>query len=920
MKKKRSVIRRICKFFENLVDPYCSDVLISSNNFFQFLWNCAYGFKKYIACIVFLSALSGILESLIFFFLCQTIDHAALLAPAYNNVWGETKNYLLIFFSLIVISPITTILLTLFKFQTIQGNLPMTLRWKFHIAFLKKDTSFFDNEFSGDLSTKVMQTALAVRHVIISLCDTSVFVCVYFISAAMVLTKFDTILLIPFCLWLVAYLGTCIYFIPRLTKVAQNQANERSFVTGIISDIYSNITSVKLFSHSKKELEYTKKSMEQMMIPVHEQQRLVSYFDSIIHTLSIIMTFIIFIITFYSMTIGKVSAGVVVASSAIALRFSSISQWAMWVIADLFEHVGTVQNGAQIIRYQSKVRDVSDIDSSSKDFKISEGLITFNNISFYYDKKNKKILNNFNMTIAPGEKVGLVGSSGAGKSTIVKLLVRLYDPQDGSVTIDGQDIRLVEQDILRSQISLVSQDILLFHRSIKDNLLIANPYATDEEIIEASKQAGAHEFITGLQDCYGNSGYDANVGERGIKLSGGQRQRIAIARVILKNAPILILDEATSALDSNSEKIIQENFKQITKGKTVLSIAHRLSTLNIMDRILVIDNGMIVEEGNHSTLLQKHDGIYSLLWHRQSEGFISMNKDLKIDTKIVRTIIDLQFPEYKKCTIKQIKNQEVENKTFRLGEELLIKIPGTFKRSDQILNEFQLINILKDQIQIRIPEPIKLGHPCETIPWQWAIYKWIDGKDAFNSDNKDMQGIAYDLAHTLNKLHSIKLEVPITNKHNIYGKENLKDCEDEVLVALNNLQNFVNTNVVKEIWDLAINSCWEFEPVILHGDVSSKNLLLDSKGRLYALIGFGLITKGDPAYDLTISWTFFKGISRQIFMQNITQNSKVWNRAKGWVLWKSLIIANDKSKTSQEHKKSYEIIEDIVKEFLENKK
>jgi ABC-type multidrug transport system fused ATPase/permease subunit len=253
-----------------------------------------------------------------------------------------------------------------------------------------------------------------------------------------------------------------------------------------------------------------------------------------------------------------------------------------------------------------------------KNLKISRGSIAFNKVVFSYDAKNKKVLNNFNMLISSKEKVGLVGRSGVGKSTIIKLLTNLYNPQSGSISIDGTNINLIEPDILRSQISLVSQDTLLFHRSIKDNLLIAKPHATDEEIIEACKQAGADEFITKLQDCYGNSGYDTNVGEKGIKLSGGQKQRIAIARVILKNAPILILDEATSALDSNLETLIQENLQNIIKNKTVLSIAHRLSTLNTMDRILVIDNGTIVEEGTHDILLKENKGIYSMLWNLQN--------------------------------------------------------------------------------------------------------------------------------------------------------------------------------------------------------------------------------------------------------------------------------------------------------------
>lgn len=566
---------------------------------------------------MFFSCLAGTFESLIFFILGQIVDHVVSLTD-FNNIWEECKYYLLVFGMLIILSPITIMFLTLFKFQTIQGNFPMMLRWKFHKVLLKRDVDFFSNEFSGDLATKVMQTALAVRNVIISLCDTSIFISIYFLSASIVLAKFDFILLVPFFIWLIFYIIICIHFIPKLTQVAQEQAKERSFITGLISDIYSNIISVKLFSHSNKELEYTKSGMQQMMIPVYKQQRLVSYFDLIVYTLSIIMTFVVFILTFYAMILGQVGPGAVAASTAIALRFSSISQWAMWVIADLFEHIGTVQDGINILQYKSKENNT---DYKNTSFMVTKGYIDFNNISFCYDKNSKKVLEDFNMKLSPGEKVGLVGSSGVGKSTIIKLLVRLYDPQKGKIFIDGQDIKMVKHDLLRSKISVITQDTLLFHRSIRDNLLIANPSATEQEIIEAAKRAGAHEFIKEFRDSDGNSGYNANVGEKGIKLSGGQKQRIAIARVILKNSPILILDEATSALDSNLEAVIQDNLQEIMEGKTVLSIAHRLSTLTSMDRLLIIDDGKIIEEGSHNSLLEKR-GVYSKLWNRQIQGFI----------------------------------------------------------------------------------------------------------------------------------------------------------------------------------------------------------------------------------------------------------------------------------------------------------
>jgi ATP-binding cassette, subfamily B, multidrug efflux pump len=609
------MFKKIAVFFESLIDPYPQNVpTYSQKNLLSFIWICTNGLRKYIAAITILTSLVGTVEAIVFSLIGKIVDKLSNIVPL--QLWEECSSSLIFLAVLLILSPMTVAALILFKFQTLQGNFPMRLRWNFHRSILNQSISFFQDEFSGSITTKVMQTALAVRGIVVAFFNIFVFVVIYFVSAAAVLGSFNLLLLLPFSTWLILYLLICVYFLPRLTNVAKEQADARSLTTGRISDAYINISTVKLFSHTRREADYVRDAMQEFMVPIYDQQRLVSGFDLATYALSMTMVLSTATIALWLWTKGNIGVGSVAASTAMALRFNSVSQWAMWVVADLFEHIGTTQDGINMLSRPSKLND----KMNATQLRVHSGEIVFKNVRFSYGT-DKNILHNFNLKIKSGEKVGLVGRSGAGKSTIINVLLRFYDVESGKVLIDGQDISQVTQDSLRSQIGMVTQDTSLLHRSIRDNILYGCPGASDIEMISAATRAEANLFIKKLKDSSGRSGYDAHVGERGVKLSGGQRQRISIARVILKNAPILLLDEATSALDSEVEAAIQNSLYTIMEGKTVVAIAHRLSTIAAMDRLIVLDKGRIVEDGSHNELLER-GGLYSQLWNHQNGGFL----------------------------------------------------------------------------------------------------------------------------------------------------------------------------------------------------------------------------------------------------------------------------------------------------------
>jgi ATP-binding cassette subfamily B multidrug efflux pump len=481
---------------------------------------------------------------------------------------------------------------------------------------LSQSMGFYQDEFAGRIATKVMQTALAVRDVLISVCDIMVFVVIYFVTMVAVLGSFDPLMLLPFIGWVAAYILALRFFVPRIGKVGKLQADARSLMTGRITDAYTNIATVKLFSHADREADYAKRAMSEFMQTAYAQMRLASGFEMINHVLSMLLILLTSATVLHLWVQGEVGAGAVAAATAMALRLNGISHWVMWELAGLFENIGTVRDGMNML---SKRQSVVDANNAS-DLVVTNGEIVFSKVCFSYDGQ-RSIIDDLNLRIAAGEKIGLVGPSGAGKSTVTNLLLRFYDLQSGSIRIDGQDIAQVKQTSLRQQIGMVTQDTSLLHRSVRDNLLYGNPQASEAMMRNAAQRAQAETFIDNLTDPAGRKAYDAHVGERGVKLSGGQRQRVAIARVMIKNAPILILDEATSALDSEIEAAIQQSLNQLMQGKTVLAIAHRLSTIAAMDRLIVMDGGRIVEEGSHQDLLAQN-GLYARLWAHQSGGFL----------------------------------------------------------------------------------------------------------------------------------------------------------------------------------------------------------------------------------------------------------------------------------------------------------
>ena len=425
----------------------------------------------------------------------------------------------------------------------------------------------------------------------------------------------------PLLVWFVVYVLILRYFVPKLMVISREQADARSMMTGRIVDSYTNIATVKLFSHAGREETFAREGMHEFLKTVHRQMRLITAFNIAIDINNVLAMFFTASIGIYFWMTGDVSVGAVAVAVGLAMRINGMSQWVMWEVTALFENIGTVYDGMGMM---TKAHDIVDRPEAAN-LNAKKGHIVFDKVRFHYGKA-KGIIEDLTLDIRPGEKIGLVGRSGAGKTTMMNLLLRFYDLESGRISIDGQDIAKVTQDSLRAQIGVVTQDTSLLHRSIRDNIAYGKPEATDADIVEAAKRANAWEFIQSLSDLHGRTGLDAQVGERGVKLSGGQRQRIAIARVFLKDAPILVLDEATSALDSEVEAAIQENLFALMQGKTVIAIAHRLSTLTEMDRLVVLDKGHIHETGTHAELVEK-GGIYADLWARQSGGFIADDAD-----------------------------------------------------------------------------------------------------------------------------------------------------------------------------------------------------------------------------------------------------------------------------------------------------
>lgn len=605
------------KWFEKRVNPFPDDDIgTPPTGFAAFIWQCTEGTRRFILLMAVASALIGAFEAMLFMMLGHVVDWVSSIEP--SKFWQIEGNTVLMLAFILCASVLLIAFQTMLKHQTLAGNFPMRLRWNFHRMMLNQSMDFFQDEFSGRISAKVMQTALAVRDTCFILTDIVVFIVIYFVTIIGMVGGFNILLLVPFLTWLVFYSFALYWFVPRLSKVARSQADARSLMSGRITDAYTNISTVKLFSHAGREASYARSAMKEFLVAVNQQMRLVSGIEVVNHALSMLLILGTTGTALWLWTQGEVGIGAIAAATAMALRLNGMSQWIMWEMAMLFESVGTVQDGINTLTRPTTINDKSD----ATELSVTQGEIRFDHVSFFYDQKAQTpVLDDLNLVIKPGEKIGLVGRSGAGKSTLINLLLRFYDIDKGKILIDGQDIAQVTQSSLRAQIGMVTQDTSLLHRSVRDNILYGKPDATEAQMRAAAERAEASVFIETLTDAADRQGYDAHVGERGVKLSGGQRQRISIARVMLKDAPILLLDEATSALDSEVELAIQASLYRLMEGKTVVAIAHRLSTIAAMDRLIVLDQGRIVEEGSHQQLLEK-GGLYAQLWAHQTGGFI----------------------------------------------------------------------------------------------------------------------------------------------------------------------------------------------------------------------------------------------------------------------------------------------------------
>jgi ATP-binding cassette subfamily B multidrug efflux pump len=604
------------RFFEKLLNPYpAAEPSLPPDGFFAFLWACTAGLRGKIATLALLTAAMSSFEALLFAMLGRIVDWLGHQVPA--RLW-EDRGTTLTWLAVALVASIAVVgLQTVVKHQTLAINLPMRLRWNFHRLMLGQSMAFYQDEFAGRITAKVMQTALAVRDTIFVLADVLVAMGVYVITLIVLAAVLDTQLMIPFVVWLLLYIAQLAWFVPRLGVIGKAQADARANMTGRITDAYTNIATVKLFSHTQREAGFARSAMQEFQATGQAQMRLVSAFEIVNHTLSMGLTAGMAGMGLWLWSQGTVGVGAVAAATAMALRLQGMSHWIMWEMTSLFENIGTVQDGMKTL---SRPRTVLDAPAA-KTLEVPRGEVRFEHASFRYAEGRPRVIDDLALVVRPGEKIGLVGRSGAGKSTLVNLLLRFHDLDGGRILIDGQDIAQVTQDSLRKHIGMVTQDTSLLHRSVADNIAYGRPDAADDAIQAAAERAEAHDFIGTLGDAKGREGYEAQVGERGVKLSGGQRQRIAIARVMLKDAPILLLDEATSALDSEVEAAIQASLYRLMEGKTVIAIAHRLSTIAAMDRLIVLDEGRVVEEGDHPTLLAK-GGLYARLWAHQSGGFL----------------------------------------------------------------------------------------------------------------------------------------------------------------------------------------------------------------------------------------------------------------------------------------------------------
>jgi len=610
------------QWFEKLVDPYPSKGLNEPlpTRFFPFVWQAATGVRRYLLLLVLCTAGAASFEAVLYAKIGDLVNWLSKSQP--ETFLAEHTQNLTLLTGILLANILFSSMQSIIKHQILYSTFPMRLRWRFHNLLLLQSLDFFHNDFAGRLSAKVMQTSLAIREFWVILGDMLAYVLIYFVTISFVLGAISPLLILPLMLWLVLFIIAACYFIPRLSQISNKQADARAVMTGRVTDAYTNIQTVKLFAHAGRESQYAKESMQGFMITVYKQMRLGVQYEISINLLSIVLYVGVLGTALWLWINGQAQLGIIAATTAMILKLNSIAEFMMWQSSALFENVGTIQDGMKTMGRPISIQDKQD----AKPLQVPQGEIKFEDVCFAYNNKN--VIDHLNLTIKPGEKIGIVGRSGAGKSTLIQLLLHFYDLNQGRILIDGQNIADVTQDSLRKSIALVTQDTSLLHRTVAENIKYGRPHATDEEMFEAVRKAKAEDFIPQLTDSRGKSGYEAYVGERGVKLSGGQRQRVAIARVFLKDAPILILDEATSALDSEVEAAIQSSLDDLMEGKTVIAIAHRLSTIAQMDRLVVLDEGRIVEQGTHDELVALN-GIYAHLWQRQTGSFLIEQQALK---------------------------------------------------------------------------------------------------------------------------------------------------------------------------------------------------------------------------------------------------------------------------------------------------
>jgi ATP-binding cassette subfamily B multidrug efflux pump len=605
------------RFFENLVDPYIpyEETDTPPQRLWPFLKAYSQPFRRVFAFAAIMSVVVAAVEIWLIFYMGRIVDVLSNTEP--GQVWSEYGTELLLVAAFVLIlRPLFQLLDVAILNNAILPNFGTLIRWRAHRQVLRQSVGWFENDFAGRIANRIMQTPPAAGEAVFQVFDAVTFSLAYFVGAAILLSQADPLLTIPLIGWLVLYALLVRWTMRRVGPASKAASDARSAVTGRVVDAYSNIHSVKMFAHHDLEVNYAKGAIEEARRTFQVEMRIFTTMDVALVTLNglLIVGVVGWAIALW--VNGLASVGVVAAAAALTLRLNAMTGWIMWALSSFFRSLGVVSEGMETIAAPIDLVD----RPSAPDLKFEAGKIEMEGLTHHYGRTSGG-LEKIDLTIQPGEKIGLIGRSGAGKSTLVKLMLRFYDADGGRILIDGQNIASVSQDSLRTQIGMVQQDSSLLHRSVRENILYGRPDATEEQVVAAARRAEAHEFILDLEDPEGRSGYDARVGERGVKLSGGQRQRIALARVILKDAPVLILDEATSALDSEVEAAIQETLYGMMEGKTVIAIAHRLSTIAKMDRILVLDDGKIVEEGSHAALL-KAGGLYSSFWERQSGGFI----------------------------------------------------------------------------------------------------------------------------------------------------------------------------------------------------------------------------------------------------------------------------------------------------------